>query len=94
MLSIAHLEPYKSDSRGHIPEKDLPRLRENPDEYEVLEIVDKKKSRYRKRMRTLYKCRWKDYGVTEDWIPKSYLRNAKEVLDDWETGKTEKKNQT
>ena len=31
----------------------------------------------------MYKCQWKHYGITDEWIPEAYLRNAKEVLDNW-----------
>jgi deoxyuridine 5'-triphosphate nucleotidohydrolase len=81
VLSIAHLEPYKSDD--NFERKDLLRIRENPEEKEVEEIVDQKKEKYRNRYRIMYKCRWKDYGITERWIPESDLRNANEVLKAW-----------
>ena len=62
---------------------DLKPLRENPEEYEVEEIVNQKCVRYWKKFRILYQCHWKDYGITEDWIPASDLRNAPEVLQIW-----------
>ena len=38
VLSIAHLEPYRADTEGH--RKDLERIREDPEEHEVEEIVE------------------------------------------------------
>jgi len=39
----------------------------------------------------MYKCRWKNYGVMDEWIPESYLRNAPEVLEAWKIQLKEKK---
>ena len=89
VLSIAHLEPYRSDPVEE--RKDLDRLREDPQEYEVEEIVEQRRERHRKRYRLMYRCRWKRYGVTDEWIPESYLRNAKEVLDAWKLKQKELK---
>ena len=89
MLSIAHLKPFKSDS---IQEReDLQPLRENPEEYEVEEIVEQRRERHRKRYKLMYRCRWKNFGVTDEWIPESYLRNTKEVLDAWKLKQKEQK---
>jgi deoxyuridine 5'-triphosphate nucleotidohydrolase len=81
VISIAHLEPFKSVDGP--PRPDLEPLRENPEEYEVEEIVEQKRAKYRKGYHILYKCRWKGYGITEDWIPAKDLRNAQEVLQEW-----------
>jgi len=89
VLSIAHLEPYKStDGNTRIR---LERIREDVEEYEVEEIIAQKRVKYRKGTRLLYQCRWKDFGITEDWIPEKYLRNAKEILNLWKT-EVKKKN--
>jgi cytidylate kinase len=71
--------------------EDLERLREDPWEYEVEEIVEQRQERHNKRYRLMYKCRWKNYGITDEWIPESYLRNAKEVLDAWKLKLKERK---
>ena len=83
VLSIAHLEPFRSDSTND--RTDLERLREDPQEYEVIEIVEQRRVKHRNRYRLMYKCRWEHYGITDEWIPEAYLRNAKEVLDAWKT---------
>jgi len=89
VLSIAHLEPFREDATQN--RSDLPRLRENPDEYEVEEIVEQRRECHNKRYRLMYKCRWKNYGVTNEWIPESYLRNAPEILEAWKIQLKEKK---
>jgi len=71
VLSIAHLEPYRSiDGDTRIG---LERLREDVREYEIEEIITQKRVKYHKGTRLLYQCRWKGYGITEDWIPEKYL---------------------
>ena len=87
VLSIAHLKPFKSDH--HQERKDLQTLWENPEEYEVEEIIEQRKERHHKRYQLMYKCRWKDYGITNEWIPELHLRNAKEVLDAWKLKRKE-----
>ena len=89
VLSIAHLEPFKDDLTQE--RTDLDRLRDDPEEYEVEEIVAQRKERHRKRYRLMYQCRWKNYGVTDEWIPEKDLRNAKEILDAWKLKLKEKK---
>jgi len=89
VLSIAHLEPYRSDSDQE--RTDLEPLRGDPEEFEVEEIVDQRRERHRKRYRLMYQCRWKDHGITNEWIPESYLRNTKEVLDAWKLKRKEQK---
>jgi hypothetical protein len=87
VLSIAHLEPYRPDLTQE--RTDLEPLRRDPEEFEVEEIVDQRRERHRKRYRLMYQCRWKGYGVTDEWIPESDLRNAKEVLDAWKAKRRE-----
>jgi len=54
VLSIAHLEPYKStDGDTRIG---LERLRENIREYEVEEVIAQKRVKYCKGTRLLYQC--------------------------------------
>jgi predicted aminopeptidase len=81
VLSITHLQPYRSDPTQE--RTDLEPLRGNPEEFEVEEIVDQHRERHRKKYRLMYQCGWKGYGVTDKWIPESDLRNTKEVLDAW-----------
>ena len=89
VLSIAHLKPFKSDSIQE--RKDLQPLRENPEEYKVEEIIEQWRERHCKRYRLMYWCCWKNFSVTDEWIPESYLRNAKEVLDAWKLKQKEQK---
>ena len=79
ILSIAHLKPFRSDP--HQEWKDLQSLQEDPEEYKVEEIVEQWKEQHHKRYQLMYKCQWKDYGITDEWIPESHLQNTKEVLD-------------
>ena len=44
VLSIAHLEPFCSDTT--IPRKDLDRLRDEPEEWEVEEIIEQQRSKH------------------------------------------------
>ena len=81
ILSIAHLKPFKSDP--HQEWKDLQSIQEDPEEYKVKEIMEQWKEWHHKRYQLMYKCQWKDYGITNGWIPESYLQNTKEVLDAW-----------
>ena len=39
----------------------------------------------------MYQCCWKNFSVTDEWIPESHLRNAKEVLDAWKLKQKEQK---
>ena len=71
VLSITHLKPYKSEDGDK--RIGLERLREDIKEYEVEEIIAQKRVKYHKGTRLLYQCQWKDYGITEDWIPEKYL---------------------
>jgi len=64
---------------------DLECLREDPEEFEVIEIVEQRRVKHRNRYRLMYKCRWEHYGITDEWIPEAYLRNAREVLVTWKT---------
>jgi len=89
VLSIAHLEPYRLDTTQE--RTDLEPLRGDPEEFEVEEIVDQRRERHRKKYRLMYQCRWKNEGVTDEWIPESDLRNAKEVLDAWKLKQKERK---
>ena len=54
VLSIAHLEQFRSDTAHN--RTDLERLREDPEEYEVIEIVKQRRVKHRNRYRLMYKC--------------------------------------
>ena len=58
-------------------------MRDDPLEYEVKEIVAQKWGQWNHHRIQLDKCSWKGYGVTNEWIPLSYLHNAPEVLQCW-----------
>ena len=93
VISILHLEKYNKPTKDN-ENKVLPYLRENPKEYTILEIVDQKRVKFKKnnklKYKTLYKCNWEGYGVTEEWIPETYLRNAQEVLNNWKKRRGDK----
>ena len=93
VISIAHLEKYKEADPGDIRPKLKP-LRDDPLEYEVEEIVAQKWGQWNGRRVQLYKCSWKGYGVTDEWIPLSYLRNAPEVLRRWKQKLQDKRPRT
>src|SRR6202165_5370077 len=93
VISIAHLEKYKEAEPGDIRPKLKP-LRDDPLEYEVEEIVAQKWGQWNGRRVQLYKCSWKGYGVTDEWIPLSYLRNAPEILRHWKQKLQDKRPQT
>jgi len=88
MLSITHLEPFRSDDQSN--QLDLKSLHENPEEYEVKEIVEQWWVKFVTES-TMYKCWWKDHGITDKWIPEPYLWNAKEALDAWKLKLKEQK---
>ena len=88
ILSIAHLEPYRADAGNH--QKDLERIWEDPEEHEVKEIVEQRHKRHHKHYQLMYKCWWKNKGITDEWIPESALQNAKEILNSWKLKMREK----
>ena len=89
VLNIAHLEKYSSSdpSFGSRPSKNLARadFRELP-EYEVECIVGERwrKARYGRRVQELL-TRFVGYDSTYDeWLSRHQLRNALEILRDWD----------
>jgi len=74
VLKIAPLEPYQLDPSQNRPDLEL--LREDPEEFEVEEIMDQREERHRKNHRLIHQCRWKHYT-------RIVLLNAKEVLEAW-----------
>ena len=86
VISILHLEKYNEPLKSN-KNNLLPFMRENPNEYTIIEIVDQKRIKYKQKgklkYKTLYKCNWDRYGITEEWIPEKYLRNAQDILQDW-----------
>ena len=86
VLSIAHLEKYSPSPEEFGKRNTLEPLREKQkitEEYEILEIVDERRVKKKGKHFKEYKCNWKGYGVTEEWIPAKYLRNAQDILQEW-----------
>ena len=82
VISIAHLEKYQKGD----PNEDHPKLkplRSDPQEYEVIRIVAQKWGTKHGRKIQLYQCKWTGHGITDEWIPVSYFRNAPAILQAW-----------
>jgi hypothetical protein len=86
VLSIAHLKPYQSDEDPR--RSNMKRMREDVEEFEVEEIVAEKREKHRNGYRLLYQCKWKNYGITDEWVTARDLRNAPEVLTVWKNKRT------
>jgi hypothetical protein len=89
VLSIAHLEKFTPTTEFG-ERTPLPPLREetsSTQEYEILQIVDERRIKKRGKYVMEYKCDWKGYGITDEWIPLRNLRNAQELLLDWKKRK-------
>ena len=89
VISIAHLEKYTSDPEfgdREVP-KPLREITKSTEEYEVVRIVDERRVKKGKKYIKEYKCDLLGYGVTEEWIPLKNLRNAQELLKDWNSRK-------
>ena len=91
VLSIAHLEKYtESPEEFGIREKLKPLrdMQKVTEEFEILEIVAERKKKKGKHYLMEYQCNWKNYGVTDKWIPEKNLRNAQDLLQEWKIKKT------
>ncbi|QRV94990.1 Retrovirus-related Pol polyprotein from transposon [Ceratobasidium sp. AG-Ba] len=91
VFNIAHLEKYsRSEEYGKRAYKPLQRgLEEDNDVYEVEKIVDEGWQKKGRRKVHIYRIRWVGYGPEEDqWITANKLRNAPDVLKDWESSRT------
>jgi hypothetical protein len=86
VINIAHLEPYHQSPKRLGPRTSLPLARADSaaQEWEVERIVaEKSRKRGLKRV-PYYRVRYAGFGPQDDcWIPKSFLRNAPEILRDW-----------
>ena len=85
-LSIAHLEKYVPSPEEFGERQQLEPLQEKQkatEEYEILEIVEERRVKKRRKYIKEYKCNWKGYGITDEWIPEKNLRNAQELLKNW-----------
>jgi hypothetical protein len=93
ILNIAHLEEYRASSSKIIPNRpEIRSKRGGFDEYEEKEveaILAEGWSNMRKgRRERLYKVRFKGEGPEGDsWEPRRHLRNAPEILKEWEETK-------
>ncbi|QRW01036.1 Transposon Tf2-1 polyprotein [Ceratobasidium sp. AG-Ba] len=90
VINIAHLEKYsRSEEYGKRAYKPLQRgLEEDNDVYEVEKIVDEGWQKKGRRKIHIYRIRWVGYGPEEDkWITAGKLRNAPDVLKDWEVSR-------
>jgi hypothetical protein len=86
VISIAHLEKCTQSPEEFRERERLEPLRKHQkatEEYEVLEIVEEHKIKKRGRYYKEYKCNWKGYQITDEWIPEKNLRNAQELLQEW-----------
>jgi hypothetical protein len=87
VINVTHLKKYNASD----PETIRPRLkplRESLEEYEVIRIVKQKWGSWNGRRTILFQCEWIKYGITDDWIPANYFKNAPDILRDWVKGAT------
>ena len=93
VISIAHLEKFTPSPEEFGERPALKKLQEDQkttQEFEVIKIVDERRCKRGEKFIKEYKCDWKGYGITEEWIPLSNLRNAQELLQEWDSIKKEK----
>jgi hypothetical protein len=86
IINIAHLEPYHQSPPKFGFRKTIPfqRAQASDREWEVDSIVAEKTRKVGNRKVPLYRVRYSGFGPEDDeWIPKSYLKNAPGVLRDW-----------
>ena len=91
IINIAHLEPYHSSPTSFGPRSTIPfnRIENAAQEWEVEKIVGERRQKRGSKRIPYYKVRYKGFGPEHDlWIPKSYLKNAPEVLRTWIKGST------
>jgi len=90
VLSIAHLEKYTPSPEEFGDRDCLPPLRDESKftkEYEILDIFEERRRQKRGKYITEYRCNWQEYGITDEWIPLKNVRNAQELLQEWEIKK-------
>jgi hypothetical protein len=87
VINIAHLEPYsqsppKFGSRPILP---YDRSQKAEEEWEVDAIVAERVRKRGNRRVAEYRVRYTGFGPEHDqWVPKNYLRNAPDILRDWQ----------
>jgi hypothetical protein len=89
VLNIAHLEPYRTSPDSLGPRTIIPydRAQSAAQEWEVERIVAERTRKRGTRRVPYYRVRYTGFGPEHDeWIPRSYLKNAPEVLRDWLKG--------
>lgn len=87
VVNIAYLEPYATspDRFGSRIRREKLRMEAAEQEWEIDSIVAEKTRSRNKRKEKLYRVRYTGYGPEQDeWLPRSYLRNAPEILQQWE----------
>jgi hypothetical protein len=83
---VAHLEPYVSSPQRFSPRSSIPlaRLADAAPEWEVEKIIAERTRKRGNRRIPYFRVRYTGFGPESDeWIPKSYLKNAPEILKDW-----------
>jgi hypothetical protein len=87
VINIAHLEPYTSSPDSFGERSTLPPERANlaEQEWEVDSIVaERSRKRGKGRIRQ-FRVRYAGFGPEYDeWVPRSFLKNAPDVLAEWE----------
>jgi hypothetical protein len=87
VLNIAHLEPYHSSPQRFGERPVLPHIRSETaaEEWEIEGIVAERSRKRGARRIPQFRVRYVGYGPEHDeWVPRSFLRNASDVLNDWE----------
>jgi hypothetical protein len=87
ILNIAHLEPYRSSPEHFGPRSTIPfdRVESAAQEWEVDRIVAERTRKRGTRRVPYYRVRYSGFGPEHDeWIPKGYLKNAPEILREWQ----------
>jgi hypothetical protein len=89
VLNISHLELYRESPEKLGPHSTIPisRAEGAAQEWEVDHIVAETRRKRGNRRIPYYRVRYTGFGPEwDEWIPRSYLRNAPDILRDWETG--------
>lgn len=86
VINIAHIEPYHQSPSKFNPRFQLTynRAEEAEEEWEVEGIVAERRRKKGNRRIMEYRVRYTGFGPEHDlWVPKSYLRNAPDVIRSW-----------
>lgn len=89
VINIAHLEPYEESPPEFGTRQNKRAIRkdfEDLPEYEVEQIIDERLSKVRNgKKQRLFLTRFVGYGPESDeWLTKTQLKNAPEILSNWE----------